>query len=491
MKAYISGLLTLLMLSGLQAQAQDKPQPDRAESYLRSQMQKRGIPGLQFAVVRHGKIVKLGAYGLANIEHSVPVTNSTVFSIASITKAFTGVAIMQLVEDGKLDLAAPVSRYLNGLPAAWQAVSIYQLLMHASGIPDIVDPNAGKLIVDGNPDAAWAKILTLPMEFAPGERFSYNQTNYVLLEQIIDKLSGKPFTQFIAERQFDAIGMQQSSFGDFAAIVPNRAQPYSYLQRSDEKGGRIGKLCNVFYESAPFLLAGNGINTTAKQLASWIIALQKGRLFKAKTSLTTLWTPGILNNGSLNRYAVGWRTITRPEHRAVGGTGGNWAAFFVYPDDDLAVVILTNLNGADPESFIDEVAGYYIPEMRVSAGFGLPSTVKAFHKELMKRGFDHTLEVVSEAQQKNAAYRLPETDVNTWGYWLMGQAQTREAIEIFKLNVSLYPASANTYDSLAEAYEAIGDRPVAIKNYKRSLELNSQNTHAMEHLKKLESELPH
>jgi CubicO group peptidase (beta-lactamase class C family) len=97
-------------------------------------MQKRRIPGMQVAVVRHGKIALLDSFGVANIEHVVPVSNETVFQINSVTKAFTGVAIMQLVESGKLDLAAPASRYLDGLPMAWQAVTIEQLATHTSGL---------------------------------------------------------------------------------------------------------------------------------------------------------------------------------------------------------------------------------------------------------------------------------------------------------------------------------------------------------------------
>jgi tetratricopeptide (TPR) repeat protein len=253
------------------------------------------------------------------------------------------------------------------------------------------------------------------------------------------------------------------------------------------------KLGHAFYELPEFVRTAAGINTTAEEMARWIIALQQGELLKTKTSLATLWTPAVLNNGSpggfgrlLNGYALGWPTMIRPEHRAVGGIGGGRSAFFVYPDDDRAVVILTNLQGSNPESFIDEVAGYYIPDMRASTGFGLPAAIRTIRAELMRRGFDHALEVVDEAKKKDATFQLPEEDVNAWGYRLMQDAQTKEAVEIFKLNVILYPTSANTYDSLAEAFQAIGDTASAIKNFKRSLELNPKNNNAVMHLKALE-----
>ena len=121
--------------------------------------------------------------------------------------------------------------------------------------------------------------------------------------------------------------------------------------------------------------------------------------------------------------------------------GGIRSALFIYPEDDLAVVILTNLKGAFPESFIDGVAGYYIP------GIGLPPSIKELDIELMKRGFEHASEAVNAVRQKDATFQLPEADVSAWGYRLLDQEQTKEAIEIFKLNVSLYSESANTYDS--------------------------------------------
>lgn len=242
MRLLLIGMLALLAgcaEAQTQVTTQPKPQPatqiDRPsnglETFLQATMQKHRIPGLQLAVVQHGKVVKLGAYGMANVEDSVPVTDQTVFPVHSITKAFTGVAVMQLVEAGKLDLAAPVSRYLDGLPAAWQGVTIRQLLTHASGIPDIWDEHS-RMIADGD-EASWAKVLTMPMEFLPGSRFKYNQTNYVLLGRVIDKLSGEPFVKFIKERQLEVAGMPLTGFGDAHDVVPHCAGSYQILRGAD------------------------------------------------------------------------------------------------------------------------------------------------------------------------------------------------------------------------------------------------------------------
>lgn len=460
------------------------------EVFLREKMQKRRIPGLQVAVVRHGKIVMLGAYGTANLQDSVPVTDRTVFSINSATKSFTGVAVMQLVEDGKVDIAAPASRYIEGLPPAWQAVTVRQLLTHTSGFPDILIPpkgqGTGSLVGDGGEESAWDTVRTLPMDFAPGEKYRYNQTNYVLLGKIIDKQSGEPFAQFMADRQFKVAGMPSAAFGDSRDIIPHRAQSYRYAGGTLTAASSGGKLEQAYDEFTPFIRTAGGLNASAQDVARWIIALQDGTLLKQKSSLVTLWTPAKFNNGSPTPWALGWPTIKRPEHRAVAGIGGRRSAFFVYPDDDLAVVILTNLAGANPEEFIDEVAGHYIPDLLAINGGGLPPAIKLIHREVLKRGYAQAPAIVEELKKNDPGFQVPENDLNNWGGRLMVDDQLKDAIEIFKLNVILYPQSANTYDSLGEAYELDGDKAQAIRNYRRSLELDPKNGNAVEHLKTLD-----
>jgi CubicO group peptidase (beta-lactamase class C family) len=317
-------------------------------------MKQRGIPGLQVAVIQRGAIVWRGAFGLASVEHGVPVTDRTVFQINSITKAFTGVAIMQLVEAGALELDAPISRYVDDLPQSWRAVTVRQLLAHISGLPDIVDDDFN--LVAAGEDAAWAKVQTMPLEFPPGEQFKYNQTNYLLLGKLIDKLGAEPFTRFIAKRQFEVVGMRSTGFHDARDVVPHFVRTYRH----------VGEVLNTRHELWPSrLLTAAGITTTAEELARWTIALQRGQLL-SKASVAAMWTPARLTDGStrgfgprLDGYAVGWPTAERPKHRAVMPTGGARAVLAIYPDDDLAIVILTNLLGASPESFVDEVAAFY------------------------------------------------------------------------------------------------------------------------------------
>jgi tetratricopeptide (TPR) repeat protein len=139
-----------------------------------------------------------------------------------------------------------------------------------------------------------------------------------------------------------------------------------------------------------------------------------------------------------------------------------------------ALVVLTNLQGANPERFADALAAYYLPDMRVADSFGLPPTLRALHQPLCQRGFAHLAEAVKRAR-RDPAYALPEAAVNTCGYLLVEQDQLVDALGVFKLNVRLYPASANTYDSLAETSAALGNKKLATQYYARTLQLNPQS----------------
>ena len=468
---------------------QSKPAPsgiaqnsaDSLDRFLRDKMSQLSIPGMQVAVVQRGQLVLNRSYGFANLQDSIPVTSKSIFAINSCTKAFTGVAIMQLVEDGKVDLSAPISRYVDDLPADWQPVTIKQLLTHVSGIPDILgvlSPSTGGLADLGSEEAAWEKVKTKPMDFKTGEQFSYNQTNYVLLGKVIDKLRGKPFAQVLSEQQFQPAGMSNTVFGDSRDVIPHFAPTYSLKTSLDGHKLSAAKLTNNYAEFPASRRTASGLNSTAEDMAHWIIALQQGRLLKTKAALNTLWSPGTYKNGSPTQWALGWGlTKFRPKHRAIGMSGGGRSAFLVYPDDDLAVIVLTNLGGSSPENFIEELAGYFNPDIPQS------DPITALRLQVQKRGFEQAIPVANELKKRNL--QPNENELNDWAYRVMSNGQPKEALELFKLNVSLYPESWNTYDSLAEGYEKLGNHALAIENYKRSLAMNPENTNATGHLKKL------
>lgn len=336
------------------------------DGFLLGKMKERHIPGLQVAVVRKGRVVKAASFGVANLQDSVLVDDETLFAINSMTKAFTGVAVMQLVEQGKLRLTDQVSKFVPDLPAAWGEVTIAQMVSHTSGLPNIMNNNTGRLVGGDSEEESWKWVQQQPMEFSPNEKFSYNQTNYLLLGKIIAKQSGKPFTDFIVENQLQPVGMRRTIEGGFAhydEVVLHSARGYSTIN-SD-------KVIGVYESFPPSLRTAAGMSTTATELAHWLIALQEGRLFSEPRSLQQLWAPAILNNGQtggfgriFDGYAMGWPTVGRQRHPAIAAIGGGRSAMFVYPQDDLSIVVLTNLQGAFPERFMDDLASFYIPGIK-------------------------------------------------------------------------------------------------------------------------------
>jgi CubicO group peptidase (beta-lactamase class C family) len=368
-----SKYLTLLIVAALAISNQATAQPadlsshaNQVHTLLEKQMHDRDIPGLQIAVIQKGKLVFTDALGVSELANNTPVAMDTIFSINSITKAFTGVAVMQLVEAGKLDLTKPVGSYLEGLPVPWQSVRVEQLLAHTSGIPDILDKRSEKWLVEDIGPKNWEEIKALPMEFKTGDKFSYNATNYVLIGMIINKLSGQDFSEFITKQQLELVGMPKTGYSDFYDVVPKRALPYSNMHYINGEWWKYKKLGNVSETFPDFIRTASGMHSTVGDLSNWILALQNGKLLKNKTSIEQLWRPVHLNDGKtagfsdlLNGYAIGWPVVIRKNHPAYAAVGGGRAALVIYPEDDLTVIVLSNRLGASPESWVDDIAKFY------------------------------------------------------------------------------------------------------------------------------------
>lgn len=347
-----------------------EPAPAALQRYLHDMMVERSIPGLQVAVVRDGRIVALDALGVANLEHQLPVMETSIFSINSMAKAFTGVAVMQLVEGGVLDLSASISRYLDDLPEHWRTITVLQLATLTSGVPEIMVYTAESsvaLIGDGSEQGAWQAAYAAPMQHPIGQGYSYTQTNYALLARIISRVSGKPFTDFVAERQFAAAGMINTSYLNDVDVLPGRANTYMSISVDGEATGRI---LNSHINWPHSLRAAAGLHSTAIDLAKWVIALRDGTLLKREASVERLLTVVPLHDGRPGLWGIGWLAGQSAAGRVPAPGGGAKAQIVLYPDG-LAVVLLTNLLGAFPEhlapvsgeaidlGFIDPIAAIF------------------------------------------------------------------------------------------------------------------------------------
>jgi D-alanyl-D-alanine carboxypeptidase len=310
---------------------------DQVDDLVRDQMSRHPIPGLALEIIRDGKPVKIAAYGLADLEWKSPLTPETVFEIGSITKQFTASAIMLLAQEGKLSVDDKLSRHLKDTPEIWTNITLRHLLTHTSGIKNYTELDGFELSRHLTQAQFTRKIGAVPLDFPPGEKWSYCNSGFNLLGFVIENVSGQDYWQFMQQRIFGPLGMTNTTNRDPRRIIPSRAKGYE----TDAAGHFINRdsdLTDVFSAGA--------IVSTVGDLAKWNAALDAGQLLTPATE-AAMWTPIRLNNGSTHDYGFGWYLSPLEGRRNIGHSGstsGFSASFQRFPDDRLTVIVLTNSN---------------------------------------------------------------------------------------------------------------------------------------------------
>ena len=323
---------------------------DKVDDYVKTEMQKQHIPGLSLAVIRDGKIIKAEGYGLANVELNVPARAETVYKIGSVSKQFIATGIMLLIQENRISLDDKISKFLERTPDTWKEITVRHLLTHTSGIIREA-PGFDPLKIQNDADVI-KTAYPLPLRFTPGEKFEYCNVGYFTLAEIIRKVTGKPWGDYLNERLFMPLGMNATRTTTNTDIVQNRANGYFW---------RDGKLENA---SIYFALRPSGaFLSSILDLAKWDAALYTDRILKQST-LSQMWTPVKLNNGTTHPYGFGWELNTVGGHKLVnhgGSLPGFRAQLARFVDDKLTIVVLTNGDNANPRSIALGVAGLYIP----------------------------------------------------------------------------------------------------------------------------------
>ncbi|HEV8125556.1 MAG TPA: serine hydrolase domain-containing protein [Gemmatimonadales bacterium] len=320
------------------------------------------IPGLTIAVARGGRTVLSRAYGTASVEFNAPVTPQSVFLIASVTKTFTALGILQLAVEGKLDLDAPIERYLGPLPDAWRPITVRHLLTHTAGLKDRFEfTRDGRFYMEYTTGQMRAAAEATPVDTTPGQKFQYSDQGYFLLGQIIEKVSGRTYRQYLTERIFTPAGMTNSTTLNQRELTMGRVPTYVLLQ---------GKLSPAPRAYQFGLVSHFGILTTAEDLARYGIALENGSLLPP-AEREVMWSPGKLASGATTRVAhvgmgLGWFLEPFNGRRMVYHEGSTGTALLLAPDDSLVVVVLTNLealSGSDAIGLARDVASLYDPAL--------------------------------------------------------------------------------------------------------------------------------
>jgi CubicO group peptidase (beta-lactamase class C family) len=338
------------------------------DDFIHHEMTLQRIPGLELGIYSRGRILLAKGYGLANIEINVPVKPETLMQSGSVGKQFVSAAIMMLVEEGKISLDDSITKYFPDAPATWKPILIKNLLSHTSGLPeyeapDRTGPNGPFYFrLDFTEDELAKKVEALPVDSAPGEKWDYRNTNYMLLGIIIHKITRMPYAEYLSQRIFKPLGMSSTRLINDRDIIPNRAAGY-------EIDGS-GELKNQEWVSPTFNSTADGtLYFNVLDLAQWDDALYGTKLL-AQSSLDRIWTVYLLNDGKPNSagYGFGWLIGAQGGHKRIEH-GGSWQGFTCrisrYPDDSLTLVVLTNLEAgySKPGVIAHGVAGLVDPAL--------------------------------------------------------------------------------------------------------------------------------
>ena len=435
-------------------------------------------------VAQEGEVIYKKGFGWANMEWDIPNTPDTKHRLGSITKQFTAMLILQLAEDGKLDLHAPITTYLPDYPEkTGKQITTHHLLVHSSGIPNYTalpgffenqsrDPYGPEAFVELFKDKE--------LDFTPGKQFNYSNSGYFLLGVIIEKLTGKTYEQMLHDNILGPLGMDDTGFDHHADILKNRATGY-------EKRGR--DFVNSPYLDMSIPYSAGSMYSTVEDLYLWDQALYTNKLL-TKEYMKLFFQPDDLPAYGGMNYAYGWligeeaignteETLSVTTH---GGGINGFNTNISRSISDQSLVVLLNNTGSAPLNDITVAIWAIINDKeyempKKSLAYELGGIIEV---EGMEAGL-----AFYEANKGIDDFHLSENEMNQIGYRFMQNDKLEEAKQVFKLNINAFPESFNVYDSYAEALMNMGETEAAIANYRRSVEMNPGNQNGLDMLEKL------
>jgi len=475
MKKFIFTIFVLFISVNLFAQETTENKATKIDELV-SKYAENGTFNGSVLVAENGNILFEKGYGYSDREQKTTNTPETKFRIASLTKQFTAMLIMQLVEQGKIKLDGKLSDYLtyyrkdNG-----GKITIHNLLTHTSGVPNyttstFMDKNLDKAIT---PKELIVTYGSGDLDFEPGSKYNYSNTGYVMLGAVIEEVTGKKYEMVLQEQILTPLGMTNSGYEHNGIKMTNQAIGY------DNGPGGVAE-AKFIDMSIPF--SAGAMYSTVEDLYKWDRALYTDKLITAQ-SKEKIYTP------FLNNYGYGWNIVrakTMDAEKTIythsGGINGFSTNIMRVVSDNLAIIVLSNYANGQAAKISNDITKiiYNIP-------YKLPA--KPITALLISSGSKSIKEAIAEAKElaKNKdEYSVNENDINLLGYQLMQQGKIDDAIEILKFNTEMFPESSNVYDSLGEAYMTKGDKENALTNYKKSVSMDPNNTNGKKMIEKLE-----
>lgn len=431
-------------------------------------------------IAEDGKILLSKGYGMADFENKIPNKQDTKFRLASVTKQFTATLIMQLVEKGMIKLDGKLSDYLTYYRKdIGDKITIHQILSHTSGLANVTD-NAN-FMQEGVKNKVIPKDFILKqcseeLVFEPGTKWAYSNTGYFILGAVIEEVTGKTYKQNLQENIFTPLGMRNSGLESSDKTYENMAKGYI---------STFGEFKPARFLDMTIPFSAGSIYSTVEDMFRWDQALYGEKILSA-ASKEKMFTP-VMNN-----YGYGWQIIepflSEDIKKKVithsGGIFGFTSLETRLVDDNKFVMILNNLENSGLNQLNNGI---------VSILYGIEplppkkSAAEELSKLEKQKGIDAAIEEFYRLKENKDEYWVSEREMNQLGYIYLQGGKISEAVKVFKLNVELYPQSANVYDSYGEALAAAGDKENAIINYRKSIELDPANENGKQVLKKLES----
>jgi len=442
----------------------------RITRQLHTNADRYGIAG-QAVLIRHnGTLLAQAVAGEADLTTHQPVTPDTVFNAYSLAKLLVSTLIMQRVEAGGVELDVPASRYLPDLPEAWQAITVRQFLDHASGVPEYFQYRDGEVITSqGNRHfpatsaAVFKELAGTPPQFTPGTANRYTQTNYLVLTALLEAQYQQPYAQIVRDRVLRPLSMTHTSLGPATDARHGIAIAYTGKQGALQRENDIAWPSYAYGHAA--------LHTTLGDLDRFLLALTRGELV-GRTTLEQLWQPQVLSSGRRSGFSTGWEVEESGDYCLVGHDGGTRVRARIAFTDGLAgdtysFIYLTNGSAKNvwSRTLVDSA-------MAVAAPAQFP------RETLSEALITYALEPRTAARTTALKQWLTSTgrggqpmleqDINRVGYAVAENLGHATALHIFALNTTLFPRSANAWDSLAETYAALGDTTQAQRLYAKS-----------------------
>jgi CubicO group peptidase (beta-lactamase class C family) len=424
-------------------------------------------------VAEKGNVIYKKGFGFADMEWNIPNQPDTKHRLGSITKQFTSMLIMQLVEQGKLKLDMPISTYLPDYPKKnGDVITLHHLLTHSSGTPNMTSfPRFGKDIMRNSytPVELVKLFADSALNFKPGERFEYSNSGYILLGYIIEKVTGKSYEQVLQDNIFSPLKMNNTGYDHAGPLLKKRATGY-------EKNGWGYVNANFIDMSVPY--AAGSLYSTVEDLYLWNAALYGSQLLR-KENMDLLFAKHIPSGGNYH-YGYGWGIgeiplgNTTERIGTVGHSGGingfNTQLTRILSDKSF-IVLLNNTGGAPLDQMTHAIAAILYDK---SYDFPKRSVAFSLADRIDKKGLPAALEYYKRIKH-STGYYVNENEMNMTGYQFLQPGKVKEAAAIFKLNTEAFPKSSNVYDSYGEALMALGNKTEALENYKKSVKLNPSN----------------